>query len=232
MTPEAARKLGRQVLELQTLMIAYATNGRTTDQPAQYREVFTEVSIELQDAKLANPNPHKSLELFFAACRAKKLASWADRRAYVDELYADLLIELKRAERNEPPPKSWAKANAVLDDELTPVRLQWLKARNFISNAQPDFENSLKESISAVESTLKILLGQPSSTMGKLLKEARLDADVERLISQAYGYTSNRDFVRHGGTKASTLTKAEADFFLEFAASSIVYISSKLKSVS
>ena len=229
MTPEVAKKLAKQILALQALMIAYATDGRTAEQPAEYRALYTDVSIELEDGNLANPNPHKSLELFFATCKLQKLATWADRRANVDELYADLLIELKRAEQSEAPPKNWAKANEALNDELTPVRVQWLKARNFISSKPPDFENSLKESISAVESSLKILLGQPGSTMGKLLKEAQLDSDVERLISQAYGYTSNRDFVRHGGTKASTLTKAEADFFLEFAGSSIVYISSKLK---
>jgi hypothetical protein len=49
----------------------------------------------------------------------------------VDELYADVLLDLKRAARNEAPPKDRAKANEVLSGSLTPVRMQWLKAKNF-----------------------------------------------------------------------------------------------------
>jgi hypothetical protein len=74
-----------------------------------------------------------------------------------------------------------------------------------------------------------ILLNEPNGTLGEIIKRADLDPDIKRLISQAYGYTSNKDFVRHGGTTPSTLTHAEAEFFLEFAASCIVYLASWLK---
>ena len=124
---------------------------------------------------------------------------------------------------------NWKKANEALDDQLTPVRSQWLKAKNFIYAAVPDYENSIKESISAVESCLMVLLNEPNGTLGKIIKRADLDPDIERLVSQAYGYTSNRAFVRHGGTTASTLTRLEAEFFLDFAATCIVYITSKLR---
>jgi len=53
--------------------------------------------------------------------------------------------------------------------------------------------------------------------------------DIERLISQAYGFAGNKDFVRHGGTTMSALGKEEAEFFLEFAGSAIVYITAKIK---
>lgn len=104
-----------------------------------------------------------------------------------------------------------------------------LKAKNFIYLSTPDFENSVKESISAVESCLMILLNEPSGTLGKIIKQAKLDPDIERLVSQAYGFASNKAFVRHGGTTESSLTREEAEFFLDFAASSIVYITQKLK---
>jgi hypothetical protein len=74
-----------------------------------------------------------------------------------------------------------------------------------------------------------VLLNEPNGTLGKIIKQANLDTDIERLVSQAYGAVSNKAFVRHGGTVASGLTKAEAEFFLEFAATSIVYITQKLK---
>ena len=149
----------------------------------------------------------------------------------MEELYADILLDLKRIQKHSPGSKAWNKANEALSDELTPVRAQWLKAKNFIYAPSPDYENSIKESISSVESCLMVLLNKPSATLGKIIKEAGLDPDIERLISQAYGYASNRAFVRHGGTEPSNLGKAEAEFFLEFAASSIVYLAARLKKV-
>lgn len=229
MDSKKAIELGSKVMQLQALMIAYATDGRTSDQPRVYRDQYAEVALELEGARYANPNPHKSLEVFYAFCKLQGMKTYASRRAYVEELYADVLLDLKRIQRHASSSKNWGKANDALGDELTPIRTQWLKAKNFIYSATPDFENSIKESISAVESCLMVLLNEPNGTLGKIIKQANLDPDIERLVSQAYGATSNKAFVRHGGTTASNLTKAEAEFFLEFAATSIVYITQKLK---
>ena len=229
MNTQQALELGAQIQQLQSLMIAFVTDGRTKEQPAEYRELFASVQIGLETSKYAHPNPHKSLEVFWAFCKLQELKTYASRRAYVEELYADILLDLKRIQAHKPAPKSWVRANEALSDELSPVRVQWLKAKNFIVAAAPDFENSVKESISSVESCLMILLNEPKGTLGKLIKRAGLDADIERLISQAYGFASNKDFVRHGGTNESQLGKEEAEFFLEFSGSAIVYITAKLK---
>lgn len=231
MDSKRAIELSAKIQELQTVMAAYATDGRTSDQPYTYRDLFAEVTLELEEAKYANPNPHKSLEVFYAFCKLQKMETYAARRAYVQELYADVLLDLKRIQRHASSPKNWKKANDALGDELSPIRTQWLKAKNFIYTTSPDFENSIKESISSVESCLMVLLNEPNGTLGKIIKQANLDADIERLISQAYGFASNKDFVRHGGTSPSVLTKAEAEFFLEFAATSIVYITARVKHV-
>lgn len=229
MDAKLAKELGSKIQELQALMVAFATDGRTSDQPRLYRKLYADVTIELERAKYQNPNPHKSLEVFYAHCKLQEMKKYAERRAYVEELYSDVLLDLKRAERNAPNPKNWTKANDVLTNDLAPVRTQWLKAKSFIFSKPADYENSIKESISAVESCLMVLLQEPNGTLGKIIKQAKLDPDIERLVSQAYGYASNKDFVRHGGTEESKLTKAEADFFLEFSALSIVYITSKLR---
>jgi hypothetical protein len=157
------------------------------------------------------------------------MKTYASRRAYVEELYSDILLDLKRIQAHKSVSRTWIKANDALSDELSPVRVQWLKARNFIGASTPDFENSIKESISSVESCLMILLNEPNGTLGKLIKRADLDDDIQRLVSQFYGVASNRAFVRHGGIEPSTLGKPEAEFFLEFAASAIVYITAKVK---
>ena len=229
MDSKHAIELGAKIIELQSIMVAYVTDGRTPDQPRAYIDLYGDVTIELENAKYANPNPHKSLEVFWAFCKLQEMKTYASRRAYVDELYADVLLDLKRIQKHAPSSRNWTKANDSLSDELTPIRSQWLKAKNFIYSATPDFENSIKESIGAVESCLMVLLSGANGTLGKMIKKANLDADIERLISQAYGYTSNKAFVRHGGTVPSALTKAEAEFFLEFSATSIIYITSKIK---
>ncbi|WP_368924502.1 hypothetical protein [Comamonas aquatica] len=64
MDSKKAIELGAKVGQLQALMIAYATDGRTSDQPRAYRDQYSEVTLELEEAKYANPNPHKSLEVF------------------------------------------------------------------------------------------------------------------------------------------------------------------------
>lgn len=229
MTPQTAQQLTRKIRQLQAQMVAYSTGGRTQELPDEYRELYADVVVELELAKYANPNPHRSLELFFAHCRMTGLDKWAQRRAYVDSIYADILLDLKRAEKSVEPSRQWTKTNEALQDELVPVRGQWLKAKNFAFGSTPDFENSVKEAVSSIESTLRILCGKPTGTLGNLLKDGQLDKDVERLVSQAYGYASNRDGVRHGGTQPSTLTQVEAEFFLNFAAAAISYIAKKIK---
>lgn len=210
-------------------MIAYVTDGRTPDQPQHYKQLYDEIYIDLEESSYANPNPHKSLEVFWTFCKLQKMNTYASRRAFVQEIYSDILLELKRIQRHVASSKNWKKANDALDDNLSPIRAQWLKAKNFIYSPSPDFENSIKESINSIESCLMVLLDAPNGTLGKIIKNAGLDADIERLISQAYGFASNKDFVRHGGTGSSVLGKEEAEFFLEFSATAIVYITSKLK---
>lgn len=229
MNKEAALELGAQIQQLQALMIAYVTDGRRPDQEPEYRDLFATVHLALEASKYAQPNPHRSLEVFWAYCKLQELKTYAERRAYVHELYADILLDLKRIQADKPTSKTWAKANDALEDELTPVRAQWLKARNFISAAPPDFENAVKEAINSIESCLMVLLDEPGGTLGKLVKSAGLDPDIERLVGQAYGFASNKDFVRHGGTNPSTLRKEEAEFFLDFAGAAIVYITARVK---
>lgn len=232
MNTQQALTLGAQIQELQTLMIAFVTDGRRPEQPAAYRDLYATIHIALEYAKYAHPNPHKSLEVFWAFCKLQELRTYADRRAYVESLYADILLDLKRIQAHRPASRNWTKANDVLADELSPVRTQWLKARNFITGGSPDYENSIKESVNSIESCLMILLNEPNGTLGKLIKRAELDEDIQRLVSQVYGAASNRAFVRHGGTAVSSLGRAEAEFFLEFAASAIVYVTAKLKAAS
>ena len=222
-------ELKDQIESIQSLMIAHVTGEWAANQSAEYQELYYQLDVALADAGYSNPNPHRSLEAFWSFCR-KEIGTYADRRAYVRDLYADVLLEIERTRRRAKAPRHWKAVNEQLIDEFSPIRQQWLKAKNFIYSTPPDFENSIKESINAIESTLKVLTGDTQSTLGQLLKRVDIDRDIRRILSQVYGLASDKPFVRHGATQTEDIGKEEAEFFLEFAALAIIYLKSKLGS--
>jgi hypothetical protein len=213
------------VENIQHIMIAYATDGRTPQQPKDYHVAYVDLAIQIEEAGYANPNPYKTNEAFWQDCGG----TWAERRRLVSEIYGGLLFDILRRLRKQRVPRNWQSTDEALTDALAPVRVQWLKAKNFISATPPDYENSIKESVNSIESCLKILLDKRNGTLGKLAASARLDPDIERLITTTYGLVSNRDIVRHGGTALQDIGELEATFFLEFAATAIVYIKAKME---
>lgn len=84
--------------------------------------------------------------------------------------------------------------------------------------ANPDYRNSIKESISAVESVAKILSGDEKATLGKALKvlekNDRLHVALKSSFSALYGYTNDAEGIRHALMDKPTLTKADARFML------------------
>ncbi len=225
MTKQHIKILEDKIANIKALMLAYATDGRQDNHSQLYQELFIDLDVMLQAAGYSNPNKHKTIESFWEQCGP----TWADRRAYIANIYADVLLDLGRRRKRLKDPRHWSEANELLRDELSPIRQPWLKAKNYIYTTPPDYENSIKESINSIESTLMILLHEPGSTLGKLVKKAGLDPDIENLISRVYGLVSNKDFVRHGGTTARDLGKPEAEFFLELAAIVIVYLKEKIQ---
>jgi hypothetical protein len=187
------------------------------------------VLFDLEKLGYENPNTHRTLEEFEGFYKLKYLSTYALRRDYVSKLYGEIIVDIERLLRGHKDSKYWIEANEVLNDELSPIRTQWLKAKNYIYSEPPDFENSIKESISSVESLLKIIENRPKDSLGKIISTLDIDDDIKKLISKAYGLLSNKDFVRHGGTEIQDIGVKEAKFFLEFAAISIIYLKEKLK---
>lgn len=83
----------------------------------------------------------------------------------------------------------------------------------------PDYRNSIKESISAVESLARHLTGDSKATLGAALtaleKKHHLEPTIKAAFSKLYGYTNDADGIRHSlMNEASKLTKADARFML------------------
>lgn len=97
----------------------------------------------------------------------------------------------------------------------------------------PDYRNSIKESISAVESICKIITQEDKTTLGKALKiiEERygLHTALKSSLSQLYGYASDGDGIRHAMLEESNLSYIDAKFMLVSCTNFINYLIEKTK---
>ena len=96
----------------------------------------------------------------------------------------------------------------------------------------PDYRNSIKESISAVESIAKEITDNPKATLGaalsKLERDQKLHPALKQGFSNIYGYTNDEGGIRHAMLEEPNLTASDAKFFLVSCASFINYLKSKV----
>ena len=96
------------------------------------------------------------------------------------------------------------------------------KALQLFSNREnPDYANSIKESISAVEAICKKITGKGGSTLGAALSiiENKRGVPIQKAFAEGmknlYGYTSNADGIRHAKMSLDeNTTQEEAQFML------------------
>lgn len=95
----------------------------------------------------------------------------------------------------------------------------------------PDYRNSIKESISAVEALAKIISGNPKDSLGaaidKIKGRLKVHASLERAIKSIYGYTSDSDGIRHALTEESNIDFEDAKFMLVSCSAFVNYLISK-----
>lgn len=104
-------------------------------------------------------------------------------------------------------------------DIYSGVRTHLESSLSMLTNKlNPDYRNSIKESISAVESIAKHLTGNTSTTLGSALSELekhhKLHPALKSAFSSLYGWTSNADGIRHSLMEVDNLTLADARFML------------------
>jgi hypothetical protein len=129
----------------------------------------------------------------------------------------------------------------VLEEALTldiyPAVSQHLKrALELMSDRQkPDYRNSIKESISAIESLAQEITGDHKATLGKALdkietqgKQIKIHPALRAAYSSLYGYTSDEGGIRHAMMDEPNLYPEDAKFFLFLCSSFINYVKSKL----
>lgn len=95
----------------------------------------------------------------------------------------------------------------------------------------PDYRNSIKESISAIESICRIITQDKKAELGKALKALKdkidLHSALESAFSKLYGYTSDSDGIRHALSTDSKLDKEDAVYMLVSCSAFINYLIAK-----
>lgn len=96
---------------------------------------------------------------------------------------------------------------------------------------RPDYRNSIKESISAVEAAAKRLTGQPRATLGEALKTLKARYKLHPALMDAfaklYGYTSDADGIRHAISEDREVDRADATYMLVVCSAFVNYLAAK-----
>lgn len=117
-----------------------------------------------------------------------------------------------------------------ISDKYAPIREHLSKALNLLSDRkEPDYANSIKESISSLESLVQITLGV-KGTLADLLKGLNIHPALKQGFSNLYGWTSDDGGIRHGKTSETLEPKIEeARYMLITASAFINYVIAKEK---
>lgn len=122
----------------------------------------------------------------------------------------------------------------AIEDALShpdaPVREHIRAALVMLSDREnPDYRNSIKESISAVEATCRLVTNLKTATLGDALKKIPdLHPALQKSFLALYGFTSDASGVRHSLLEESNLTYADAKFMLASCSVFVSYLRSNM----
>lgn len=115
---------------------------------------------------------------------------------------------------------------AALSSAGSPVRAHLDAALKMLSDKEaPDYRNSVKESISAVEAACRLVTGNTAATLGDALKCIQdIHPAMAKAFGQLYGYTSDASGIRHSLTDEATISYADAKFMLVTCSAFVSYL--------
>jgi hypothetical protein len=130
--------------------------------------------------------------------------------------------------------KAIEEAARVGGDSLRPVRTHVEAALKLLSDRnKPDYRNSMKESISAVEALCKIITGMDKATLGPALdavtKRVGLHPKLQEGFKALYGYTSDDHGIRHSLKDDREPEAEDAKFMLVTCSGFVNYLAEKAR---
>ncbi|MDX3914818.1 MULTISPECIES: AbiJ-NTD4 domain-containing protein [Olivibacter] len=139
---------------------------------------------------------------------------------FVDKLITEISSEEEMSSIEEA---------AQQTSKYKPVQTHLRRALELLSDRKsPDYRNSIKESISAIESFCCIATNNPKATLGQALKEAEKRHEIHPALknsfSSLYGYTSDGGGIRHSLLSESSLKQEDAKFMLVACSAFVNYL--------
>lgn len=106
----------------------------------------------------------------------------------------------------------------------------------FSDRAKHDYENTIKESISAVEALCCIITDDKKATLGDALKKLeskgiKLHKALQSAMSSLYGYTSDEGGIRHGSIDFAGASSEDAKYMLISCSAFVNYLIEKWEKV-
>lgn len=109
----------------------------------------------------------------------------------------------------------------------------------YADRKSPDYENSIKESISAVEAICSIITGETGNngTLGNTItklknKGVHIHPAMEKAYSALYGYTNDESGIRHGSMDFMNAPAEDAKYMLVSCSAFVNYLMEKWSKVS
>lgn len=136
----------------------------------------------------------------------------------IDGLVVPLVSEIEVAEVEKAIASKYAVASGHILKALELYR----------KRPTADYENSIKESISAIEALVRIILNKPSATLGQLADQLNIHQSFREAIKKLYGWTSDEGGIRHSdNNKKLNVDEKEARYMLVQCSALVNYIISK-----
>ena len=204
--------------------------------------------------------PYEVIELFFEAmrfecrvcgnyrfCKSIKTGNmdFCDELSWVDAMPAVLNVILEEEKSgyrliNEKFVNITNKAeldslHQASNSPYHSVNIHMRKAMQLYSDRKnPEYENSIKESISAVEAMCCIITGMNggTTTLGAAIKKLEnhgivIHAALRDAFSKMYGYTSDSNGIRHGGIDFKNAPAEDAKYMLVSCSAFVNYLLEK-----
>lgn len=172
---------------------------------------------------LANhfPNEEKNGE-FKGFCNAMLKRELSGYR-FIGDVIAPITSEQEIAEIEEA---------LTSKDSLQPITIHLQSALNLLSDRKsPDYRNSIKESISAIETICKLITKNKKASLSQAIKvitnKIELHSDLQEAFYKLYGYTSDAEGIRHSLMDKPDLDFEDAKFMLVTCSAFINYLKVK-----
>ena len=204
---------------LDTLHVRYSDNLKIVRNwyfEAAWNEVYDFLEFMLRNG------PKDHAKDFASACNvilARESAAYRIVGESITEMTSETEIQEVERALSETGPLGGVQAHLTRALEL------------LSSKTDPDYRNSIKESISAIEGVSRLLSGDKQATLGGALavleERGTLHGALKKALGALYGYTSDTGGIRHAMLEAPNLTAVDARFMLVVCSTFVNYLVGK-----